>query len=34
MKKILIVLDLHPTEKKIKETGFYLAKDMKANVLV
>ncbi len=34
MKKILIVLDLHPSEKKIIETGYSLAKDMKATVVL
>jgi len=34
MKKILIVLDLHPYEKKIIETGYYLAKDMKVPVVL
>ena len=34
MKKILIVLDLHPSEKKIIETGYALAKDMKATVVL
>ncbi|MHB9142667.1 MAG: universal stress protein [Paludibacter sp.] len=34
MKKILIVLDLHPSEKKIMETGYSIAKDMKATIVL
>lgn len=34
MKKILIVLDFHPSAQKITETGYSLAKDMKAHVLL
>jgi nucleotide-binding universal stress UspA family protein len=34
MKKILIVMDLHPSEKKVIETGYSLAKEMKASVVL
>lgn len=34
MKKILIVLDIHPSAKKIIETGYAMAKDMKATVVL
>jgi len=34
MKKILIALDFHPSAKKIIETGYALAKDMKASVVL